>query len=405
MATPLPQPLPSAPEIELTVVMPCLDEARTLGACIAKAQRFFAEAGVAGEVVVADNGSTDGSREIAANLGARVVEVPLRGYGAALFEGCRQARGRFVVMGDADDSYDFSQLAGFLGKLRAGADLVMGNRFLGRIAPGAMPWKNRYLGNPVLSWIGRTLFGIAARDFHCGLRGFSREAFERMNLVTTGMEFASEMVIKASLLGFTVAEVPTNLDKDGRDRPPHLRPWRDGWRHLRFMLLYSPRWLFLYPGVAMMIAGGAASAVLVHGPVDVGYLVMDVHTLLYAASTFVIGYQLVAFSAFARILARREGLVPDEPGARRSPFLSFEYGLVIGAALALAGLAGSVVAVLAWRATGFGALEASRTMRLAIPSTTLAMVGFQTIFNGFFSSMLGLRTRRKPEPEVDRRAQ
>ena len=272
--------------------MPCLNEALTIGTCIQKARGCIARLGLRAEVVVADNGSTDGSPQIAESEGARVVHVPERGYGAALYHGAKHARGRYIIMGDGDDSYDFSRLDPFVEQLRVGVDLVMGNRFLGGIAPGAMPWKNKHIGNPVLSRIGRLFFHSPVRDFHCGLRGFSRAAFERMDLQTTGMEFASEMVIKATLLDMRIAEVPTTLSKDGRDRPPHLRPWRDGWRHFRFMLLYSPRWLFLYPGLALMLGGALVSALLLPGPFTLGgSVVLDVHTLLFAVAAILLGFR------------------------------------------------------------------------------------------------------------------
>ncbi len=383
-----------ATTVELTVVIPCLDEARTIGRCIEKAQRFLTENGVAGEIVVADNGSTDDSRSIATRLGARVVEVERRGYGAALFDGVRASHGKYIVMGDADDSYDFSALSGFLTELRAGADLVMGNRFKGGIAPGAMPWKNRYIGNPVLTAVGRVLFGAPVGDFHCGLRAFTRDAFEKMDLVTTGMEFASEMVIKARLHGLRMAEVPTVLHKDGRDRAPHLRPWRDGWRHLRFMLLYSPRWLFLYPGLALMLVGGIASILLLRGPIVVAGLYFDINTLLYTSAAIVVGFQLVSFSFFARILGIREGLIPEDGSIEGLfKFLSLEVGLVVGALMIAGGIYDAIASVLEWGATHFGALQPSTVQRAIIPSVTLLMLGSQTLFSSLFLSMLGLRTR------------
>jgi glycosyltransferase involved in cell wall biosynthesis len=260
----------SAAPMKLTILMPCLNEAETLATCVEKALGWIATSGVEAEVLVADNGSTDGSQDIARSLGARVVDVPQRGYGSALYYGSKAARGRYIIMGDSDDSYDFSNLDAFVEKLDEGYHLVMGNRFLGGIEPGAMPWKNRYIGNPVLTWVGRVLFRCPAKDFHCGIRGYTREAFERMDLRTTGMEFASEMVIKATVLGLKITEVPTTLSKDGRSRPPHLRPWRDGWRHLRFMLLFSPRWLFLVPGSVLSLVSLVAYVALLIGTVRIG---------------------------------------------------------------------------------------------------------------------------------------
>lgn len=379
--------------------MPCLNEVETIGSCVEKARSFLEKNDVAGEILIADNGSTDGSQAIALGLGARVVSVADRGYGAALYEGSRAARGRYIVMGDSDDSYDFSRLEPFVEELRKGADLVMGNRFLGGIMPGAMPWKNRVLGNPALSGLGRLLFGIGVRDFHCGLRGYSRAAFERMDLRTAGMEFASEMVIKATLLGMRVVEVPTRLHKDGRSRPPHLRPWRDGWRHLRFMLLYSPRWLFLYPGIALMLLGTAAGAwILPEGRVvaNVGF---DVHTLLYAAMAVLVGFQAVAFSAFARVFAVMEGLTPSTRAYDRL-FTAFnlETGLAVGALLLLAGVAGTVYAVGEWAHADFGALQPRHTLRIAIPSVLALTLGCEVILASFFLSMLGLRTLKRKSP-------
>jgi len=383
-------------EVELTIVMPCLNEAKAVGRCVAKARRFLEEQGVCGEVVVADNGSTDGSREIALAEGARVVEVPLPGYGVALHHGVLAANGRYIIMGDSDDSYDFSRLGGLLEALRKGGDLVMGNRFRGGIRPGAMPWKNRYIGNPVLSLIGRVFFRASVADFHCGLRGVSRAAYERMGLVTAGMEYASEMVIKATLFGMRIVEVPVTLDKDLRDRPPHLRPWRDGWRHLRFMLLYSPRWLFFYPGLLLMMVGGLLGARLVAGPLIVGPLFLDVHTLLYAASAVLLGFQLVAFSFFARIFSVSEGLAPEDPQLTRLfRFFTLEVGLIVGVVMALAGLGGSIATVFYWRGTHYGQLDPSVTFRAAIPSMTALTLGCQIVFSSFFLSVLGLRKRRQ----------
>jgi glycosyltransferase involved in cell wall biosynthesis len=379
--------------VELSIVMPCLNEGETLARCIRKARACMTRLGVDAEIVVADNGSTDGSQEIARDEGARVVNVAVRGYGAALYQGCVDARGRFIIMGDADDSYDFSRLDAFVEQLRDGADLVMGNRFLGGIRPGAMPWKNRYLGNPLLSAIGRRFFHTNANDFHCGLRGFSREAFNRMDLQTVGMEFASEMLIKATLLGLRVSEVPTTLDKDGRiGRASHLRPWRDGWRHLRFMLLYCPRWLFLYPGIALMIAGGFFGARtflswLTEGP-QVG---TNANVLLFACAAVLLGFQGVAFAFCARIYALNEGLLPaDSTLENMFRYFTLETGVTAGAVLALAGLIGS-----ARVAMGHASLL------LAIPSATALCLGGQIVFISFLLSFLGLRRRSRPGQAVD----
>jgi glycosyltransferase involved in cell wall biosynthesis len=390
---------PLAEQLELTILMPCLNEAETLATCVDKARGFLERHGVKGEVLVADNGSTDGSQDIAVRHGARVVAVPVRGYGAALFAGSMAARGRYIIMGDADDSYDFTALEPFLEKLRGGAELVMGNRFRGGIFPGAMPWKNRYLGNPVLSGLGRLLFRCPAGDFHCGLRGFTREAFVRMELRTTGMEFASEMVIKATLLGMSVVEVPTTLRPDGRSRPPHLRPWRDGWRHLRFMMLYSPQWLFLYPGLLLMLVGSVAGLALLPGPRFIGSVGFDIHTLLYSAVAVLLGFQGVLFSAFARVFADVEGLAPRSPQlSALFRFFNLERGLIVGGLMLVGGITGSVLTVAEWGRHAFGALNPSQTLRAAIPSVLALSLGGELVLASFFLSMLGLRLRRRETP-------
>jgi len=374
--------------------MPCLNEAETLAACIRKARGFLARSGAGGEIIIADNGSTDGSQQIAEENGARVVAVEDRGYGSALQGGIAAANGRYIVMGDADDSYDFSELAPLLDRLRDGADLVMGNRFSGGIAPRAMPPLHRYLGNPVLTAIGRLFFKSPARDFHCGLRGFAKSAYERMELRTTGMEFASEMVVKASLLGMRVEEVPVTLSPDGRSRPPHLRSWRDGWRHLRFLLLYSPRWLFLYPGIAMMIAGLAAGLWLLPGPRNVGGMTFDVQTLLYAGVAVILGYQAVVFAVFTKVYAISSGLLPrDERIDRLLRHVTLEAGLVAGAILLLFGLGFSVFAVSVWGQASFAGLNPAQTMRIIVPAVIALTLGVQTILSSFFLSVLGLKKR------------
>ncbi len=374
--------------------MPCLNEAETVATCVRKALGFLERHQVAGEVIVADNGSTDGSAELAAAAGARVVRVSDRGYGSALHAGISAARGRFVIMGDADDSYDFSRLEAFLAALRDGADLVMGNRFRGGIQPGAMPPLHRFLGNPVLSALGRLFFHSGIGDFHCGLRGFSRAAFDRMDLQTTGMEFASEMVLKAALMKLRVVEVPTMLAVAGRTRPPHLRTWRDGWRHLRFMLLYSPRWLFLYPGLAMILAGCALGGWLLPGPRRVGQVTLDVHTLLYAALAVLIGAQAAWFAVLARVYAATAGLLPREVRLERVfRWITLEVGLVAGALLVIGGLLGSVCAVWQWREVHFGPLQPSHVLRTIIPSMLALTLGAQILLGSFFLSLLGLRRR------------
>jgi glycosyltransferase involved in cell wall biosynthesis len=352
------------------------------------------EAGIVGEVIVADNGSTDGSREIAEGLGARAVRVTARGYGNALMGGIAAAAGKYIVMGDADDSYDFGHVQRFLEKLREGADLVMGNRFSGGIQPKAMPLLHRYFGNPALTRIGRLFFHSPVGDFYCGIRGFRKDAYEKMGLRTTGMEFATEMVVKATLLKLQIVEVPTTLSPDGRSRPPHLRTWRDGWRTLRFFLLYSPRWLFLYPGLALMLVGALTGLWLLPGPRPVGAVTFDVHTLLYAAIAILLGFQSIAFAVFTKLFAISEGLHPPDPLLDRLfRYITLEVGLLVGAVLASAGLASSIYAVGIWSAHQFGHLDTSRTLRVVIPAALSLTLGVQTIFASFFLSVLGMRRR------------
>ena len=374
---------------ELTILMPCLNEAATLERCIAKARAFLKRTGIAGEVLVADNGSDDGSRTIAERAGARVIEVPQRGYGAALAGGIAAARGRYVIMGDADDSYDFARLEGFVDKLREGYPLVMGNRFRGAIRDGAMPWLHRYLGNPVLSFLGRLLFGARVGDFHCGLRGFDRDAARTLDLRTRGMEVASELVVKATLAGWRIAEVPVTLHPDGRSRPAHLRPWRDGWRHLRFLLIFSPRWLFLYPGLALLVSGIALTSALYFAPLHVLGAGLDIHSMLYASAAALLGMQLCLFALFARVSAQNAGLLPRRPGLDRLlAMLTLERGLVIGASIGLLGLLWSATAFWQWSQTGFGALDPRVVMRDTIPATALMVGGMETMLASFLLSLL-----------------
>ena len=380
--------------LELTIVMPCLNEAETLATCIRKAQRSLNELKIIGEIVVADNGSTDGSQEIARQTGTRVILVEDKGYGNALMAGIAAARGTYVIMGDADDSYDFSALGPFIEKLREGYDLVMGNRFLGGINRGAMPPLHRYLGNPVLTTIGRLFFHSPCGDFHCGLRGFRKAAIMQLDLRTTGMEFASEMVVKATLRKMRIAEVPTVLSPAGRSRPPHLHSWRDGWRHLRFLLLYSPRWLFLYPGQLLMLLGLLIGAWLLPGPKMVGGITFDVHTLLYAALAVIIGFQAIVFAIFTKVFAISEGLLPQDPRLNAvMEYITLEVGLIVGIVLVLLGLAGSIYAVGYWDVHSFGNLNPSRTLRIVIPAVTFLTLGCQILLSSFFLSILGLRRR------------
>ncbi len=376
--------------MELTVVMPCLNEAETVATCVRKAVGFLRDQDISGEVVVADNGSTDGSQQLAADAGARVVPVSEKGYGNALMGGIVAARGRFIIMGDADDSYDFTDLMPFVQSLRDGADLVMGNRFQGGIEPGAMPALHRYIGNPVLSFIGRLFFSSKIGDFHCGLRGFRRDSVMKLGLQATGMEFASELVVKATLAKQRITEVPTTLAKDGRSRPPHLRSWRDGWRHLRFLLLFSPRWLFFMPGLAVLILGIVIGAVVIPRPFSVGSVTFDVDTLVAASAMVVIGFQSVLFGLFTQVYASAEGFLPEDKRVRHIlKTLSLERGLVAGAVLAVAGIVGLAVSLSYWGSTSFGSLDYNHALRLVVPSVTALIVSCQIILGTFFLSHPG----------------
>ncbi|MDI6768364.1 MAG: glycosyltransferase [Anaerolineales bacterium] len=380
--------------ILLSIVMPCLNELETLAVCIDKARRFLTTQGIPGEVIVADNGSTDGSPELAAQAGARVVHVPQKGYGSALLGGIEAANGKYIIMGDADDSYDFSDLKAFVDALDAGYDLVMGNRFKGGIRPGAMPFIHRYLGNPLLSWLGRLFFRSQVGDFHCGLRGFRRDAILALDLQTTGMEFASEMVVKASLIGLKVTEVPTILSPNGRTRPPHLRTWSDGWRHLRFLLLYSPLWLFFYPGLFLIITGLLVSAWLLPGPRKIGSITLDINTLMYASFLIISGLQAVLFFLYAKVFGIVSGLMPkDDKTQKWLNMLSLEKGLLLGAGMIALGLFSSIGALIYWSSRHFGPIDPMISMRLVIPGTVLFSFGIQILFSSFFLSIL--MTKRK----------
>jgi glycosyltransferase involved in cell wall biosynthesis len=381
----------AAPALELSILMPCLNEAETLATCITKAQSFLRRTGIAGEVLIADNGSTDGSQGVAKALGARVVDVPTRGYGSALRAGILAARGRFIVMGDADDSYSFDKIDAFVERLRAGDDLVMGNRFRGGIDKGAMPFLHRYLGNPVLSFFGRLFFRSGLGDFHCGMRGFSKDAMTRLELRTTGMEFASEMVVRATITALKISEVPTTLSKDGRSRPPHLRTWRDGWRHLKFLLLYSPRWLFFYPGAFLVALGTVLSIALFFGPIKIGGIGFDVRTMLVACTCLIVGVQGVCFATIARNFAAGLNLLPPSP--RFGRFLeafTLERFVIGGSAILLLGIAGLLAAVFKWGEVGFGALEMANLLRTVTLSATGIIVGAQLIFTGFLAGLLSI---------------
>ncbi len=382
--------------IEISIIMPCLNEAETIGRCIEKAKRWLEKTGVEGEIVIGDNGSTDGSQEIAISHGARVVAISQRGYGAALYGATIAAQGRYIIMGDSDDSYDFSNLSPFLEKLREGHDLVMGNRFKGGIQPGAMPWKNRLIGNPLLTGIGQLLFGCPVGDFHCGLRGFSKAAFLRMDLHTTGMEYASEIVIKATLLGMKIAEVPTTLSKDGRSRPPHLRPWRDGWRHLRFMLLFSPRWLFIYPGLIISALGLALFFLLLQGPIKISGVYLDIHTMVFAGAMTLVGYMLLLFGLIARIIGINQDLLPPKQALdylRGKPIL--ETGSLLGGILIMTGLFYGVTAITEWGSAYFGSLDPTVTMRTVLLSAMTMMFGFITLIFSIIFGFIVMPTDRR----------
>ena len=381
--------------IELTIVMPCLNEAETLAACIQKARLGLERAGVQGEVLVADNGSTDDSVGIAEKAGARVVRVTEKGYGSALRGGIAAARGKWVIMGDADDSYDFSNIQGFVQKFREGNDLVMGCRLPsggGTISPGAMPWKNRWIGNPALSFIGRLFFHCPARDFHCGLRGFTVAAVRQLELKTRGMEFASEMVIKATLKSLRISEVPITLHPDGRSRPPHLKPWRDGWRHLRFMLLFSPRWLFIWPGLVLSLLGLVLAVPLTIGPVNIGQVQFNTNTLLVAGMMLIIGFQVLFFGVFTKLYCVAAGLQPE---SKHITMLlrgfSLERGILAGLLLITVGVTFLSAAVLMWQRVRFGHMDFAESLRLVIPAVTCMTLGVQTVFSSFFLSILELK--------------
>jgi hypothetical protein len=380
--------------MELSIVIPCLNEQETLATCVQKAHEGARSAVGIGnyEILVVDNGSTDGSQEIARQEHARLISEPLRGYGAALMAGVRASQGTYIIIGDADDSYDFRHLAPFVDKLRQGFDLVMGNRFQGGIRPGAMPFLHRYFGNPFLSLIGRLFFHSPVGDFHCGLRGFRREAILGLDLVTTGMEFASEMVVKASLQHLRLTEVPTVLYPAGRSRRPHLRTWSDGWRHLRFLLLYSPRWLFLYPGLLSVVGGTLASLMLVIGPVQVGSLRLDIGTLLFTTSLVVLGTQAIIFAVFTKVFGIQSGFLPEDPLFHRLlRYVKLETGLAVGTLIAVTGAVASLSALEYWKIRFFGELSPSISMRMIIPGAALSTLGIQIVLASFFLSIMGLR--------------
>lgn len=379
--------------LELSIVLPCLNEEKTVGACILKVQEFLNKFNVNAEIIIADNGSIDHSMEIAQSLGALVVQVKEKGYGNALRGGFAAAHGKYILMADSDDSYDLTNLMPFLEKLREGYDLVMGNRFKGEILPGAMPWHHRYIGNPILSFLGKIFFHTPINDFHCGIRAFSKAALDRMTLQTTGMETASEIVIKSSILGMKVSEVPTRLSPDGRDRRPHLRSFRDGWRHLRFLLLYSPVWLFLYPGLLLTIASALLTIFLFFGPVNIGFRYIDFHTLIAAGSLGYLGLNMVAFSVITRVYAYNTGLLPKQPrffGLFR--FITLEKGLLAGFTLFLVGLGLMIFAVIL--SPNFNQIGFDSSIRLVFTGSLALVSGVQVILTSFVLSILGMNSVR-----------
>jgi len=379
--------------MEVTILMPCLNEEETIKNCILKAMHSIDKHGLDAEILVGDNGSSDNSAEIAQSLGARVIQVQEKGYGCALRAGISQAKGKYIIMGDADDSYDFGDIYSFISRLREGYDLVMGNRFKGGIEKGAMPFLHKYLGNPVLSYIGRLFFKIPIGDFHCGLRGMNKEAMTNAGLCTTGMEFASEMVVKSALNKLKITEVPIKLYKDGRSKAPHIRTWSDGWRHLRFLLLYSPKWLFLYPGLFMILLGIMVTALLFNGPVTIKNITFDVHTMLYFSLLSVVGFQLVAFYFQSKVFAIKESLLNNEVWLQRfEKYFSLEKGIVVGGLILICGIAFTVYCFSIWGSADFGDLDPKRVLRLAIPSVSSLLLGIQLIFNSFFISLLMLKT-------------
>jgi hypothetical protein len=393
--------LTSESRVELTILMPCLNEAETVATCVRKARGFLERMGIDGEVLVADNGSSDGSPELALKAGARVVPVAQKGYGSALLGGINAAHGRYVIMADADDSYDFSQLDAFVDGLRAGNTMVIGHRFRGGIRRGAMPLLHRYLGNPVLSFAGRLLFSSRIGDFHCGLRGVDRVAVLQLGLGAPGMEFASEMIVKATLAGWRIAEVPTVLSPDGRSRAPHLRSWRDGWRHLRFLLMMSPRWLMLYPGAFLIGIGIAAELAILHGPIVIAGVGFDIHTMLYAAGATILGVQLVLFSLLARTVGVLKKVLPMRPPlARFLQVFTVERGILTGVSLGLVGLGLAVYSLENWAHARLAALDPATMMRIAIPSVTLMLAGAEIVFASFLLGFIDVRAN-SPDDTTD----
>ena len=377
--------------MELTILMPCLNEAETLAICIRKAKKFLSENNIDGEVLISDNGSTDGSQDIAKAEGARVVSTDIKGYGSALINGTKNAYGKYVIMGDADDSYDFLHLMPFVEKLREGYDLVMGDRFAGGIEEGAMPWSHKYIGNPVLSFIGRLFYKSKIRDFHCGLRGYNRESMLNLHLQTTGMEYASEMVVKSELNGLKIAEVPTTLSKDGRSRPPHLRSFRDGWRHLKFLLMYAPNWLLLYPGFIFLILGLVLGGTIVVDKITINNINFSIHTLLYCACLIIIGLSILQMYLIVKVYAYNHNFLPKKQTDWNHKIREDRI-IATGAGIVILGIVLSIIAVETWKASSMGDLNAEQTMRIVIPAVLCLIVGFQSIFTGFMVGVMKIRT-------------
>ena len=388
------KPVKAAKELELSIVIPCLNEAETLAAVIDRAQRFLQAYNVAGEVIIADNGSTDGSRTIAVEHGARVVPVSERGYGAALRGGIQAAHGTYVAMGDADCSYDFMGLMPFLDRLRGGTEMVIGNRFLGGIGRGAMPPLHRYLGNPVLSFAGRVFYSASIGDFHCGLRAFRRDTVLKLDLTSSGMEYASEMIVKAHLAGLTMEEVPTTLAKDGRSRPPHLQSWRDGWRHLKFLLVFAPRWLFVYPGLALLLVGLAGFGAILPGDQTVGSVRFGVATLLFSGAAVLIATQLLSFGLLAGLFGARERYWPASKRLLKiRNMFTIDNGCIVGGSMVLLGLAGGIVALASWANSNFSDMDPQELMRISIPSVLSMGIGLQVMLTSFLIELLSQPAR------------
>lgn len=378
----------------VSVVMPCLNESETLAICINKAKNTMEKLGIEGEVIVADNGSTDGSVDIAESLGARVVHEPEKGYGNAYRAGIAAAQGEYIVIGDSDDSYDFNDIGRFIEPLKNGAEFVMGTRLKGEIERGAMPWLHRYIGNPILTGILNVMYHSGISDAHCGMRAFKREAYRKMNLQTTGMEFASEMVIKAAQLGLKTEEIPITLHQDGRSRPPHLRSFRDGWRHLRFMLIHSPTHLYFWPGSFLFILGMAAMLALLPGPVQIAGRIVDLHVMVLGSLFAILGFQIVSMGVFARTFAVTHDFVPQDAMLQKGyKVFNLERGLVTGFIVFMTGFATDLYILIKWVSSNFGPLH---KVRLALVASTFIILGVQVIFSSFFLSMLGIE-RRPPK--------